>query len=113
MVTQILNMPAMTDRAAGIACLVLTVAACSSPPPELAGTWKSERTTLTISQEKDQYRIVAVNPKGILSGNYTSEYRDGRLPLKGPVAPLCGDMKYVSGEGKLHFCGEEFVRAKP
>ena len=86
---------------------------CSNPAPELAGTWKSERTTLTIAQEKSKYKIVAVNPKGILSGNYTSEFREGRLTLQGALAPLCGDMKYTASEGKLNFCGEEFVRAQP
>ena len=93
-----------------IACSALVVAACSGPAPDLAGTWKSERTTLTISQEKSSYKIVAENPKGILGGNYTSEFRDGKLGLDGPLAPLCGDMKYA--DGKLNFCSEEFVRVQ-
>ena len=97
-------------RGAVGACMALLLGACSVSAPDLAGTWKSERTTLTIVQEKSAYKIVADNPKGILGGNYTSEYHDGRLELKGPLAPLCGDMKYDEKAGKLNFCGEEFVR---
>ena len=93
------------------AAAATTLLACSSAPaPNLAGTWKGERTTLTITQDKNAYRIVAVSPKGILSGNYTSEFRDGRLVLSGTIAPMCGDMKYDQSSGKLQFCGEEFVR---
>src|SRR5438874_13114686 len=90
-----------------VAAIVVFVAACSASAPNLAGTWKSERTTLTITQERSHYRIVAVNPKGILGGNYTTEFHDGRLDLKGPIAPLCGDMKYDAAAGKLNFCGEQ------
>ena len=90
--------------------IALVLVACSSSAPDLAGIWKSERTTLTISQQRNAYKIVAENPKGILGGNYTSEFRDGKLGLKGPIAPLCGDMKYVVETGKLYFCGEEFTR---
>jgi len=97
-------------RVAVISAVTLLLVACSSSAPDLAGTWKSERTTLTISQQSNSYKIVAENPKGILGGNYTSEYRDGKLGLKGPIAPLCGDMKYVVETGKLYFCGEEFTR---
>lgn len=93
-----------------IACVALFLGACSFAAPNLAGIWKSERTTLTIVQDKSSYKIVADNPKGILGGNYTSEYHDGRLELKGPLAPLCGDMKYDEKAAKLNFCGEEFVR---
>jgi len=94
-----------------VAAAACTLLACSSAAPNLAGTWKGERTTLTITQEKNAYRIVAASPRGILSGNYTSEFRDGRLILSGTIAPMCGDMKYDQSSGKLQFCGEEFVRS--
>src|SRR6187431_1773110 len=97
-------------RVAVIPGIALLLVACSGSAPDLAGIWKSERTTLTISQQRNAYKIVAENPKGILGGNYTSEFRDGKLGLKGPIAPLCGDMKYVAETGKLYFCGEEFTR---
>ncbi len=97
-------------RGAVVSCVGLFLGACSFSAPKLAGIWKSERTTLTIVQEKSSYKIVADNPKGILGGNYTSEFHDGRLELKGPLAPLCGDMKYDEKAGKLNFCGEEFER---
>jgi hypothetical protein len=96
----------------GIACVMASLVSCSRTAPHLAGTWKSERTTLTITQDHASYRIVAVNPKGILSGNYTGEYRDNRLLLKGPLAPLCGDMQYAEAEGRLTFCGEAFLRVQ-
>src|SRR5262245_60444937 len=99
-------------RGLGTVCVAGAIAACSATAPDLAGTWKSVRTTLTITQDKNAYKIVADNPKGILNGNYTSEFRNGRLELKGgPVAPLCGDMKFDEKTGKLYFCSEEFVRA--
>jgi hypothetical protein len=100
------------SRALIIAGITALVAACSGSAPDLAGTWKSERTTLTIVQRSSSYQIVAENPKGILGGNYTSDYRDGRLTLNGPIAPLCGDMTYAGRTGKLNFCGEEFTRVQ-
>jgi hypothetical protein len=101
-----------TTRALGMVGVAMFLGACSRSAPDLAGTWKSERTTLTISQQVTAYKIVAENPKGLLSGNYTSEFRDGRLTLNGPIAPLCGDMKYAEQTGTLNFCGEEFTRVQ-
>ncbi len=95
--------------AVGVSLSVL-LAACSSKPPELAGTWQGVRTTLTITQDKNTYKIISVSPKSLLGGNYSSEYRNNRLLLSGPLAPLCGDMQYDERTGKLIFCEEEFVR---
>ena len=54
--------------------------------------------------------IVASNPTGLLSGNYTGEFRNDGIALKGPLAPLCGDAHYLRETDKLQFCGEEFAR---
>jgi hypothetical protein len=97
-------------RRAAIACAAALLVACSSSAPNLAGVWKSERTTLTITQDGNSYKIVAENPKGILGGNHSAEYHDGRIDLKAPLGTLCGDMKYVAETGKLYFCSEEFVK---
>jgi hypothetical protein len=101
--------------AIGIGMLIAAAAlgGCSKDGPDLAGTWKSDRTTLTITQHTNNYQIVADNPQGVLNGRYTSEYRDRRLLLNGPLAPLCGDLKYTESDRKLEFCTEQFVRSKP
>jgi hypothetical protein len=97
-------------RRAAIACGAAVLFACSASAPNLAGVWKSERTTLTITQDGNSYRIVAENPKGILGGNHSAEFHDGRIDLKAPLGTLCGDMKYAQDTGKLTFCTEEFVK---
>jgi len=76
----------------------------------LTGQWKSWRSVLQISREGDRFRIAVENPNGLLGGTYQGEFQDGAIHVRGPLAPLCGEIRYVNDTRKLEFCGEEFVR---
>ena len=78
--------------------------------PDLAGDWKSWRSTLRIAHDGDGYAIVVDNPTGFLGGVYAGKPQGDALTLTGPLAALCRDIKYVKDGGKLQFCGEEFER---
>ena len=78
--------------------------------PDLAGDWKSWRSTLRIAHDGGAYAIVVDNPTGFLGGVYAGKPQSDALALTGPLAALCRDIKYVKDGGKLQFCGEEFER---
>src|SRR5438874_2302913 len=86
--------------------------ATSAATPDLTGRWKSWRSDFRISRERDIYTIVVNNPNGLLGGTYTGMFRHGAIHVTGPLAPLCGQIKYSRDTDKLEFCGEEFMRAR-
>jgi len=47
---------------------------------------------------------------GAVTGTYAGPWKDGAIQVKGPLAPLCPEIRYAKESGKLLFCGEEFVR---
>jgi hypothetical protein len=78
--------------------------------PNLTGRWTSWRSELQISQDGDLLKIIINNPNGLLGGTYTGEFLHSAIHVSGPLAPLCGEIRYVRDTQKLEFCGEEFVR---
>ena len=99
----------MTRQFAGLVSVAM-LAACASREPELAGHWKSQRSTFVVSRQGDVYTVVVDNPNGMLGGTYVGPYRAGAIRVKGPLSPVCPDIKYSSDPDRLVFCGEEFVR---
>jgi len=95
-----------------IAALIVlaTLSACADKGPDLAGDWKSDRSTFRVTQQGETYTVVVKNPNGMLTGTYAGPWKDGAIQVKGPLAPLCPEIRYAKESGKLLFCGEEFVR---
>lgn len=84
----------------------------SSNVPPLTGHWKSWRSDMAISRHADLFTINVDNPRGLLGGRYTGHFRNDAIHVAGPLAPLCGEIKYVREARKLEFCGEEFERVQ-
>jgi hypothetical protein len=80
--------------------------------PNLTGQWKSWRSELQISQDGDVFKVTIDNPNGLLGGTYRGEFLDSAIHVSGPLAPLCGEIRYVRDTQKLEFCGEEFERPR-
>jgi hypothetical protein len=78
--------------------------------PNLIGLWKSWRSELNISRDGDLFTVTIDNPNGLLGGTYRGEFRDSAIHVRGPLAPLCGEIRYVTETQTLEFCGEEFER---
>jgi hypothetical protein len=80
--------------------------------PNLTGRWKSWRSDLQISRDGDLFKITVNNPNGLLGGTYSGTFLGDAIHVTGPLAPLCGEIKYVRDTHKLEFCGEEFIRPR-
>jgi hypothetical protein len=79
--------------------------------PNLTGRWKSWRSVLQISRDGDLFKIAVDNPNGLLGGTYRGKFLNDAINVTGPLAPLCGEIRYLRDTQKLEFCGEEFVRS--
>jgi len=79
--------------------------------PDLTGSWASWRSSMRIARESGHYDIDVANPNGFLGGKYSGVVRAGTLEVAGPLAALCGEIRYVRQGDKLEYCGEEFARA--
>ena len=75
----------------------------------LAGAAGRLNAVTTHFSWQDNYNIWS----GLLGGTYTGKWRDGAIKVSGPLAPLCGEIRYAKETAKLEFCGEEFDRAAP
>jgi hypothetical protein len=84
----------------------------SSDAPSLTGHWRSWRSNMEISRHADVFTVSVDNPKGLLGGKYSGHFRNDAIHVVGPLAPLCGDIKYVPVSHRLEFCGEEFERVQ-
>ena len=80
--------------------------------PNLIGRWKSWRSEMQISRDGDFLAITIDNPNGLLGGNYKGKFLDGAIHVSGPLAPLCGEIRFSRDTQKLEFCGEEFERPR-
>ena len=95
---------------AAIAAAALTRLDRFARVPDLTGQWKSWRSDFRISRQGGVYQIVVNSPGGLLGGTYSGKFRDGAIHVTGPLAPLCGEIRYSAETHKLEFCGEEFER---
>jgi hypothetical protein len=80
--------------------------------PNLIGRWKSWHSEMQISRDGDFLAITINNPNGLLGGNYSGKFLDGAIHVSGPLAPLCGEIRFFRDPQKLEFCGEEFERPR-
>lgn len=80
--------------------------------PNIIGRWKSWRSEMQISRDGDYLAIAIDNPNGLLGGHYRGKFLDGAIQVSGPLAPLCGEIRFYRDAQKLEFCGEEFDRPR-
>jgi hypothetical protein len=101
-----------------ILVVVLIIAALVMRPfgsraaPNITGRWKSWRSDMQIAQDGELFTIKIDNPKGLLGGTYRGKFLNDAIHVTGPLAPLCGEVKYLPDTHKLEFCGEEFKRLR-
>ncbi len=98
-----------------LVAIATTVAAFDHGPPSdslpnVGGEWKSWRSTFLITPESGGYRIEVSNPDGFLGGIYKGEVKGGVIVVTGPMAALCGEIRYAKDDDALEFCGEAFQR---
>jgi hypothetical protein len=101
---------AVVVSAVSIAVVYVVRMRDASAIPDLAGDWKSWRSTFRIARESDAYRIVVDNPNGFLGGTYIGTPHGSAVAVTGPLSALCREIRYVKDGDKLQFCGEEFER---